>query len=347
MKELDRKTRKMLTLHYIFAKKGDVDRLYMSRKEGRQDLISVEDCILMESNNLFVYTSNSTEPFLQEVAKEGTIKDGSHKNEVKRSRKESLMEKSMHSVFFNKTDFRDTRSWEWSRTGDLKKTTEDTIMAAQEQAIRTRMIRHTIGKENISPLCRMCGERNETVAHLVSECTKLAQKQDEEWRHDAICRVIHWRMCIDYGLDHADKWYDHRPEAVVENEEIKSLWDMRIQTDKTLKHNKQDILLMDKIKKKFQIRVIAAVCEQYYSTGNHHHLEIAYKPLNRNKSSLKYVLSQYLNYISLMSQKRISWLLFVLLSLSSVRTWSPVCGRVMNSPQIYLEVHYFRMFPTI
>ena len=47
----------------------------------------------------------------------------------------------MHSIFFNKTDFRDTRSWGWLRTGDLKKATEGKIMAAQEKAIRTRMIR--------------------------------------------------------------------------------------------------------------------------------------------------------------------------------------------------------------
>ena len=82
MKELGRKTRKMLTLHYMFAKKGDVDRLYVSRKEGGRSLIRVEDCILMERNNLFVYISKSTEPFLKEVAKEETMKDGSHKNEV-------------------------------------------------------------------------------------------------------------------------------------------------------------------------------------------------------------------------------------------------------------------------
>ena len=37
------------------------------------------------------------------------------------------------------------------RTGDLKKATEGTIMAAQEQAIRTCMIRETIDKENESP----------------------------------------------------------------------------------------------------------------------------------------------------------------------------------------------------
>ena len=61
----------------------------MSRKEGGRGLISAEGCILMERNNLFVYISNSIEPFLKEVAKEGTIKDGVHTNEVKRSRKKA------------------------------------------------------------------------------------------------------------------------------------------------------------------------------------------------------------------------------------------------------------------
>ena len=53
------------------------------------------------------------------------------------------------------------------------------------------------------------------------------------------------------------KWYNHRPEAVVENEGIKLLLDMRIQTDKILKHNKPDTLLMDKIKRKVQMIDIA------------------------------------------------------------------------------------------
>ena len=191
------------------------------------------------------------------MANEGTIKDGSHKNEVRRSKEENLMEKSVHSVFFIKTDFRDTHSWEWLRTGDLKKATEGAIVAAQEQTIRTHMIRHTEDKENVSSLSRMCGERNETVAHLISDCTTLVQKQYKDWRHDAICRIIHWQMRIDYGLDHADKWYKHRPEMMVENEETKFLWDMSIQTDKILKYNKSGILLMDNIKKKAQIIDIA------------------------------------------------------------------------------------------
>ena len=87
------------------------------------------------------------------------------------------MNKNLHSVFFVKTGFRDSRSWEWSKKGDLKKATEGAIMAAQEQATRNRSIRHRIDKENVSPFCTLCGERKETAAHLVSECKILAQNQ--------------------------------------------------------------------------------------------------------------------------------------------------------------------------
>jgi len=47
---------------------------------------------------------------------------------------------------------------------DPKKATEGLTMPAQEQAIRTRLIEHHTDKENVSPLCRMCGESEETVA---------------------------------------------------------------------------------------------------------------------------------------------------------------------------------------
>ena len=39
-------------------------------------------------------------------------------------------------------------------------------MAAKEQAIRIRSIKNHIDKESISPLCKICGEREETVAIL-------------------------------------------------------------------------------------------------------------------------------------------------------------------------------------
>ena len=121
IKEPDRKTRKMLTLHIMFHKKGDVDRLYMSRQEGGRRLISIEDCVLMERNNLFHYVNKSREEFLREVVTEEVVSEGIPKVEIRRKRKEKLMNKNLHRVFFVKTDFRDPRRWQWLRNGDLKR----------------------------------------------------------------------------------------------------------------------------------------------------------------------------------------------------------------------------------
>ena len=52
-----------------------------------------------------------------------------------------------------------------SDLGDLKVQTEATICAAQEQALRTN---YTKKKTSENPLCRMCGERGETVQHNVN-----------------------------------------------------------------------------------------------------------------------------------------------------------------------------------
>ena len=95
-------------------------------------------------------------------------------------------------MFLSKTEFRDARSWTWLQKGDLKKANEGTLLEAKEQGIRTGSIKHHNDKENISPLCRMCGEREETVARLASECKNLAQRQYKHWRHDPIAKVMHW-----------------------------------------------------------------------------------------------------------------------------------------------------------
>ena len=44
--------------------------------------------------------------------------------------------------------------------------------------------------------------------------------------------------------------YTHKPEKVLESEEYKILWDLPIQTDKTLEHNRPDITVIEKKTKK-------------------------------------------------------------------------------------------------
>ena len=45
-----------------------------------------------------------------------------------------------------------------------------------------------------NPLCRMWGERGESVQHIVSECEKLAQKEYKR-RHDKVANNVHWDLC--------------------------------------------------------------------------------------------------------------------------------------------------------
>ena len=46
----------------------------------------------------------------------------------------------------------------------------------------------------------MCREREETVSHLVAECTSLAQKYFKAWRHDKVAQVIHWDLSEKFGM---------------------------------------------------------------------------------------------------------------------------------------------------
>ena len=66
-------------------------------------------------------------------------------------------------------------SWEWIRTGELKKETEGLIFAAQDQALRTNAVKARIENQNVSSKCRMCGSHDETVQHILCSCPKLAQ----------------------------------------------------------------------------------------------------------------------------------------------------------------------------
>ena len=42
--------------------------------------------------------------------------------------------------------------------------------------------------------CRICGDRDETINHIISECCKLAQK-GYKTRHDWVGKVIHRELC--------------------------------------------------------------------------------------------------------------------------------------------------------
>ena len=51
--------------------------------------------------------------------------------------------------------------------------------------LRTNYVKYHIDKTVESPLCRLCGEKGESVNHIVCECKKLAQREYKQ-RHDNV-----------------------------------------------------------------------------------------------------------------------------------------------------------------
>ena len=92
------------------------------------------------------------------------------------------------------------------RMGTLKKETKGIILAAQNQALRTKWVRHYVDKELETTLtCRICRLADENIEHVVLECTPLAQKDHKTVRHNKIAAAIHRELCKKYGFEYAVK----------------------------------------------------------------------------------------------------------------------------------------------
>ena len=128
------------------------------------------------------------------------------------------------------------RTWQWITKGDLKVCAEALICSAQEQNLSTNYSKFHIDRTAESLLSRMCGSRGETVAHVVSECSKHAQTE-YVGRHDNVARYIHWQLCG--KCERANSWYEQKPDGVVVSENFKILWDFTVQCDQKIEECKK------------------------------------------------------------------------------------------------------------
>ena len=67
--EIDRRTRKLLTMRKAHHPKDDVQRLYIKRKEGGRGLISIEECVEDAIAGLHQYIQNNQE-IIREIIRE-------------------------------------------------------------------------------------------------------------------------------------------------------------------------------------------------------------------------------------------------------------------------------------
>ena len=74
-------------------------------------------------------------------------------------------------------------------------------------------------------------------------------------------------MCEKHNLERKERWYEHCPEGVVENDDIKLIWDINIQRDNVIEARRPVLILVDKKGKSCIIIDIAVpgdcrVCEK-------------------------------------------------------------------------------------
>ena len=169
---------------------------------------------------------------------------------MKRSKKEKRLEdweeKVLHGQYLRQTkEVRSDQCWAWLQNGDLKRETESLIVAAQNQSIGTNLVKAKIDKSRGDSLCRMCRKVDESIDHIVSGCSKLAQKEYKR-RHDNLGKIVHWKLARKCNFEAEDKWYEHEPESVLENEDYKILWDFSIQTDHVRETRRPYLVVVDK-----------------------------------------------------------------------------------------------------
>jgi hypothetical protein len=105
--------------------------------------------------------------------------------------------------------------------------------------------------------CRICGTEGETIEHIISSCTVLAQSEYKK-RHDIFAKIIHMNLAVKFNLlKNTQPHYSYTPESCLENDSYKLYFDRTILTDIHIKHNRPDIIILNKQQKQAYLLDIA------------------------------------------------------------------------------------------
>ena len=111
-------------------------------------------------------------------------------------KKEAIREVKLHGQLEKETEeIKTEMSWNWLTKGDLKRETESLLIAAQDQALHMNLVKRDIYNMGETNKCRLCGEKLDSVIHLVSACKMLAQREYKR-RHDKVYQCLHWLLCV-------------------------------------------------------------------------------------------------------------------------------------------------------
>ena len=149
--------------------RDNVNRLYVSRKEGGRGLASIEGSFYASIQRLKDYIPKHEVGLITATRHET---ENTMNNIMTITRKQKLEGKQLYGRFkWLINNISHDKTWTWLRKGNFKRETESLLIAAQDSAIRTNHIEARIDKTEQNCKCRLCGDRDETINHIISECS--------------------------------------------------------------------------------------------------------------------------------------------------------------------------------
>ena len=304
LQQLDQRTRKVLSMYGVHHLAADVDRLYAPCSEGCTGLQQIESTYQSCIVRLNCYLADSSDPFMQMIRE---CDSGKLSHSIKRiacrftaqlrrslasdDKSQNLHRNASISVEGGfeqapETDARHYRTcysslrvpvdmketYGWLKAANLPAATEGLVVAAQDQALRTRYYEREILHRDVSPTCGMCSVCLETVDHIVAGCSALAPTNYTD-RHNQVASIIHWDVCRHFGVPVEIKWYRHHPDRLVETDDITMMWDTTISTARKIKANRPDICLRNRNTK--NCLLIGISCAADGNTGKKHAEKLA------------------------------------------------------------------------
>ena len=222
-----------MNINNSLNQRSDVDRLYVTRKEGGRGLISLEDQYLARivAMNAHHQCEQTRNPFLHKALQSNNEKIGDVANNIcesldidlqdkfqAKSVKEKLQTirktrwhaKPNHGYFeksrSEKLDNIDYKlSWAWMQSNSLSSQVEGYIITLQDQEIYTKTARKRhekdpAKKQEIDTRCRMCKQDDETLQHILDCCPAISSNLYLHDRHNPIAKIVYDEILDNYGI---------------------------------------------------------------------------------------------------------------------------------------------------
>jgi Ni,Fe-hydrogenase III component G len=132
----------------------------------------------------------SATKIIEELSQPNVKSDGTQHTKARLGEvlKEKWKNKVMHGQYIRNIEIQlnSEDMFLWLSKANLKAEIESEIVAAQDQALKTKYYTTKTLSTETDNKCRLCQQFDETIDHIISACSILAKEQYTK-RHDRVC----------------------------------------------------------------------------------------------------------------------------------------------------------------